>query len=89
MSERLMSTNSCMVEEERAVNQLHVYMLNVLGSRGEKDSWKKGFIFWISGFQGRREGKGLHPLNQHYLLICSIHFSQEVFGHNSVDRALR
>lgn len=43
------------------------------------------------GSQDFQEGvrKRVHPLNQHYLLICSIHFSQEVFRHNSVDRALR
>lgn len=78
-----------MAEKEQAVDQMHIYVLNMVGSRGEKDRSTKGFFSWISGFQGRYEGKGLHPLNQHYLLICSIHFSQEVFGHNSVDRAFR
>lgn len=52
---------------------------------GEEVGWQTGNFLRISGW-GPREGQAC---NQNYLLVGSKHFSQEVFGHNAVDRAFR
>lgn len=53
--------------------------------KGEEVGWQTGNVLRVSGWEPREE----QACDQLYLLVGSKHFSQEVFGHNAVDRAFR